>query len=38
MTWSFISYFLLMLLVYDLLKSMGWTLDEFWKVLEFILG
>ena len=38
MTWVFISYFVLLTIIYDLLKSMGWGLDMFWEILKFILG
>ena len=38
MTWVFISYFVLLTIIYDLLKGMGWGLDMFWEILKFILG
>ena len=38
MTWVYISYFIFVLLIYDILRSMGWGLDMFWEVLKFILG
>jgi len=28
----------LVLIVYHYVRLYGWTLDEFWKLLEFILG
>ena len=38
MTWVFISYFVLLTIIYDLLRGMGWGLDMFWEILKFILG
>ena len=38
MTWTFISYFVLLTIIYDLLRGMGWGLDMFWEILKFILG
>ena len=38
MTWVFISYFVLLTIIYDLLRGMGWGLGMFWEILKFILG
>ena len=38
MTWAVISYFILLTIIYDLLRGMGWGLDMFWEILKFILG
>ena len=28
----------LIILAYSLLRELNWTLDEFWKMLDFIIG
>ena len=38
MTWVYISYFILLTIIYDLLRGMGWGLDMIWEILKFILG
>jgi hypothetical protein len=32
------SVYILILIIYGYLKLYGWTLDEFWKILELIIG
>ena len=32
------SIYMLVLIVYHYIRLYGWTLNEFWKLLEFILG